>query len=256
MKYSNFFKILFITLFAFASVKSTAQADETKEYYEFRTYTFETNEQKEATIAYLGSAFIPALNRMNISPVGVFEPLDEEEEIKLYVLITYPSLEDFTNLVEKLAGDQNYQKAAEGYLKRPLKEPAYQRINSSFMKAFSSIPQIKTPPEGEHIIELRIYESHNEYAGNKKVKMFNEGELAIFYDTGLTPVFFGQSLVGENLPNLTYMLTFKDMEERKEAWDKFRVHPDWLSLKEEEQYKGTVSKVSNWFLKPLTISQL
>ncbi len=256
MKYSNFFKIMFLTFFAFASAKLLAQSDEAKEYYELRTYTFDTKEQKEATIAYLGSAFIPALNRTNISPVGVFEPLEVEKEIKLYVLITYSSMKDFTNLIEKLATDQAYQKAAAGYLKRPLKEPAYQRINSSFMKAFSSIPKIKTPSEGEHIIELRIYESHNEYAGNQKVKMFNEGELGIFYDTGLTPMFFGQSLVGENLPNLTYMLTFEDMEEREEAWDKFRVHPDWLSLKEEEQYKGTVSKVSNWFLKPLSISQL
>lgn len=252
MNRSIFLTTIFLTCIHLISFAQQSGRD----YYEFRTYTFDNEEQKEATLTYLGTAFIPALNRMNITPVGVFEPLEEGEEIKLYVLITYPSLEDFNNLVEKLAGDQEYQKAATGYLKRPLKEPAYQRINSNFMKAFSSIPIIETPPQGEHIIELRIYESHNEYAGNQKVKMFNEGELDIFYDTGLTPVFFGQSLVGENLPNLTYMLTFKNMEEREEAWKKFRVHPDWLKIKEEEQYVGTVSKVSNWFLKPLSISQL
>lgn len=256
MNRTVFFKMLLLLLI-FTSMNKVLLAQESgRDYYELRTYTFDNEEQKEATLTYLGTAFIPALNRMGISPVGVFEPLEAGEEIKLYVLITYPDLEDFTNLVDNLAGDEEYQKAATGYLKRPLKEPAYQRINSSFMKAFSSIPIIETPASGEHIIELRIYESHNEYAGNQKVKMFNEGELDIFYDTGLTPVFFGQSLVGENLPNLTYMLTFDNMEEREEAWKKFRVHPDWLSLKEEEQYKGTVSKVSNWFLKPLSISQL
>ena len=256
MNRNKFYKsFLLFLLFTSINWLSLAQGSG-RDYYELRTYTFDSEEQKEATLTYLGTAFIPALNRMNISPVGVFEPLEAGEEVKLYVLITYPTLEDFNNLVEKLAGDEEYKKAATGYLKRPLNEPAYQRINSTFMKAFSSIPIIETPPAGEHIIELRIYESHNEYAGVQKVKMFNEGELDIFYDTGLTPVFFGQSLVGENLPNLTYMLTFKNMEEREEAWKKFRVHPDWLSLKEEEQYLGTVSKVSNWFLKPLSISQL
>ncbi len=227
-----------------------------RDYYELRTYTFEDEAQKEATLTYLGKAFIPALNRMKISPVGVFEPQEASEQPKLYVLITYPSLEAFTNLVEKLAGDREYQKDAAGYLKRPLNQPAYQRINSTFMKAFSSIPKIKTPPQDEHIIELRVYESHNEHAGNLKVKMFNQGELDIFYNTGLTPVFFGQSLIGENLPNLTYMLTFDNMEAREEAWKKFRVHPDWLQLKEEEQYVDTVSKVSSEFLIPLSISQL
>ena len=41
-----------------------------------------------------------------------------------------------------------------------------------------------------------------------------------FYETGLHPVFFGETIIGEKLPQLTYMLTFKDMEERDANWKK------------------------------------
>ena len=56
------------------------------------------------------------------------------------------------------------------------------------------------------ILELRIYESHSTKAGQKKIEMFNEGgEIAIFRKTGLRPVFFGETLIGPLMPNLTYM---------------------------------------------------
>ena len=247
------------SLMSFGSVFSAKggnqRQNQKSDYYEWRTYRFSNASQKELTGNYLKNAFIPTLNRNGIKPVGVFEPMEGEENV-LYVLITYPSMEEFSNLVEVLQKDKKYQTQAADYLNVPLKEPAYERIESSFMKAFSGIPRIEVPDSGSRIFELRIYESHSELAGNKKVKMFNEGELEIFRKTGLDPVFFGQSLVGDQLPNLTYLITFKDMEERKANWDKFREHPDWLSLKEEPEYKDTVSHIVNKFLQPLEYSQV
>jgi hypothetical protein len=36
--------------------------------------------------------------------------------------------------------------------------------------------------------------------------MFDTAEIAIFRKAGLQPVFFGNTLIGQNLPNLAYML--------------------------------------------------
>ena len=56
------------------------------------------------------------------------------------------------------------------------------------------------------LLNFRVYESHNERAGKKKIEMFNKGELALFRRVGLTPVFFGETVVGSAMPNLTYLL--------------------------------------------------
>jgi hypothetical protein len=107
-----------------------------------------------------------------------------------------------------------------------MSEPAYVRFESSLMVAFSHLPKLEVPALKERIFELRIYESHCAKAGKKKVEMFNEGgEIAIFKKTGLNPVFFGESIIGPNLPNLNYMLAFKDMADRDQRWQVFRDDP-------------------------------
>jgi len=40
--------------------------------------------------------------------------------------------------------------------------------------------------------------------------------------TGLNPVLFGETIIGQNQPNLTYMLAFKDMADRDQRWQVFR----------------------------------
>jgi hypothetical protein len=72
----------------------------------------------------------------------------------------------------------------------------------------------------------------------------------------MDPVFFGESLIGPKLPNLTYMLGFDDMDAKEKAWSKFRVDPDWLKLKANTYYKDTVSNITNIMLRPASCSQI
>ena len=87
--------------------------------------------------------------------------------------------------------------------------------------------------------------------------MFNDGELTIFEDTGLHSVFFGSQVSGPLMPALTYMLSFKDMEERDANWKKFSVHSsEWKPISILTEYTNTVSDIKRIFLKPLSYSQL
>jgi len=52
------------------------------------------------------------------------------------------------------------------------------------------------------------------------------------------------------------MVVFENMAEREKAWDRFRNHPDWLKLKEDPQYKNTVSNITVYFLTPTAYSQI
>src|SRR5438094_345521 len=91
-----------------------------------------------------------------------------------------------------------------------------------------------------------------------KIKMFNEGEIAIFRRTGLRPVFFGETLIGSRLPNLTYMLTFDSIEQRDRNWSAFVADPEWKKLSATPGYTDaeTVSNISNVLLSPAPYSQI
>jgi hypothetical protein len=125
--------------------------------------------------------------------------------------------------------------------------------------AFEGMPALEAPGKKERIFQLRTYESHSEAAAKKKIEMFNKaGEIAIFRRCGLKPVFFGETITGLRMPNLTYMLTFPNDDARKEAWGKFRTDPEWLKLRQMDEYadKNIVSKIWNRILKPAPYSQI
>ena len=86
--------------------------------------------------------------------------------------------------------------------------------------------------------------------------MFNDGEIQIMRDTNLGPVFFGETLIGPDVPNLVYMLSSADRESHKKHFDDFLAHPEWKRIKVLEEYKDTVSKIRRWFLQPTSYSQL
>ena len=205
---------------------------------------------------FLKKALIPGLTRAGIKPVGVFVDVDASKDLSIYTLMPFDSLQQYLGLPQTLMGDAEFAKAAETYLNTSQAEPAYQRIDDSLMLAFEGMPNVEIPRTGDRIFELRIYESHNELKAALKIEMFNEGELEIFRKVGLDAVFFGQSLFGPDLPNLTYMLGYKDMDEHAKAWKAFLEHPDWQTLKAVERYRETVSKIRNRFLRPLEYSQI
>jgi hypothetical protein len=245
---------------------NTAEAADKKaaaEYYELRTYTFKNAAQLKLVDEHLGKALIPALNRQGITPVGVFAEIAAPGQPALanpalFVLTVYKSVEQFAGVSAKLAADAEYQKAGAAYLGVAATEPAYARVQSSLMSAIEGMPKIELPGKGGRIFNLRVYESHSEKAGKKKIEMFNVGEIAIFRKTGLKPVFFGETIAGELMPNLTYMLTFPDDTARTAAWNTFRVDPDWVKLKAIPEYadKNIVSRITNRILAPTASSQI
>jgi hypothetical protein len=106
------------------------------------------------------------------------------------------------------------------------------------------------------LFELRVYESATEERGIKKVAMFNNGEVPIFLDCQISPVFFGQAIIGDKTPNLTYMTVYDDAASRDAAWKRFIAHPDWKKLSSDPQYANTVSKIHKLDLLPRPYSQL
>jgi hypothetical protein len=182
----------------------------------------------------------------------------EGDDAGLWVLLPHPSLESVASANTNILANERYQQAGHTVLNCPKDDPAYQRMESSLLLAFDHCPKVEIPSQKDtRVFQLRIYESHNTVKAKRKIEMFNEGgEIALFRRTGLNPVFFGESLVGGKMPNLTYMVGFDDSDAQKKAWDTFRNHPDWQQLRSRPYFQDTVSNITNLVLRPAVSSQI
>lgn len=244
-----------------APLKTVAGTDSSKkqQWYELRTYLFGNDTQRQLTDSYLQQAFLPALNRAGISNIGVFSELQPQATAGLFLLVPYPSPEALPEITEKLSRDAVYATTAAPYLNAPPSNPAYDRIESSLLRAFAHMPTIEPPEKKERIFELRRYESPSEAAGQKKIGMFNDlGEIDIFKKVGARPVFFGETFIGLSRPNLTYMLCFDNMEAHDARWKAFGSDPDWKRISAMPDYSDAllISKITRTFLIPTVYSQI
>lgn len=240
-----------------AAAGAEAPATAAKELLELRLYKADAGPMREKLDKFLAEVALPAWNRLGIQPVGVFCFLDPKVA-DLYVLLPHKTIESFATVAQRLEADQDYQKAGAAALDPPKNEPLYKRIESCLMLAFDSVPKVEVPTKKDtRVFQLRIYESHCEERARRKIAMFNEGgEVALFRKVGMPPVFFGQTLVGARMPNLTYMLGFEDEAAQKAAWANFLAHPDWKKMSSDPQYKDTVSNITNIMLRPTAYSQI
>ena len=243
-----------------AGVSSLAAADSgegKQEYLEFRQYRLHVGSKKNLVGNFLRKVGIPAMNRIGIETVGVFNAIYGPNSPTLYVLMVHKSLETVVNSASMLMADDEYRKAGADFIDTPLSDPGYVRMESSLMLAFKGLPQLRVPEKKPRIFELRTYESHSIKAAKKKIEMFNEGgEIKVFLKTGLQPVFFGETLIGPKMPNLTYMLIFEDMADRDAKWKVFGADPDWKKLSSNPEYKDTVSNITDIILRPTDYSQI
>jgi hypothetical protein len=235
-------------------------AGSNREYYELRIYRLKSGAGHELLDAYLEKAAIPAWNRVGIKPVGVFTEVQPKNGSAVYVLIPHPSIESFVGSAARLNADIEYLKAGADYLQSPKTNPAFDRIESSLLLAFTGMSKLEQPAysleKKPRIFELRTYQSHSELKALKKIEMFNAGEIDTMREVGMGPIFYGQCLAGAGLPHLVYMLSAENEEARGKHWEVFSEHPAWVKLRDDSQYADAVSKISFEILKPTVYSQI
>lgn len=244
-----------------ASANASTQGKQ-RLYYELRRYQLVDGPQKKLCDAFFQTALIPAANRLGITPVGVFNLTVGPSTPAMYVLLPSASLEVLVNLEAHLANDTQYMSAGTPFLSAPAVAPAFQRLESQLMIAFEKIPGVTLPTatatNTARIFELRTYESSSDLDHKRKVEMMQSGEEAIFAKAGFTQVFYGDTLIGGHLPNLTYMLSFESLATRDQHWSAFGNNPDWKAMQTNPRYafENIVSNITNLILTPAAYSQI
>src|SRR5690606_13526954 len=103
---------------------------------------------------------------------------------------------------------------------------------------------------------MRDYESHSEGKALNKMAMFDDGEIALMKDLGMSPVFFGQALAGPDLPHLRYITAATDLNTHLANWKKFGPDPRWIAMRDLPQYADNTSRNTARFLTPKSYSQI
>jgi hypothetical protein len=240
-----------------ATASAAASTPASHEYIEIRKYTLPSPAKQALLDAYLRDDAIPGLNRLGVSSVGVYYQDKPDPKPLVFVILRHASLEQFAASTQLLS-DATVQKAGADYLGVLAADPVYERIESWLTECIGGMPKLAVPPKGQQTYQLRIYESHSEMAGRKKVEMFNTAELALFRRSGMEPVFFGQTIIGPNMPNLTYMLSFKDIAAKEAGWKTFAGSPEWAKLKTTPGFtdKEIVFRITNLMLVPAPYTQI
>src|SRR6185295_2966385 len=244
------------------SANAAEASKSAREFYELRLYHLRRGPMTKRFDDFCRDAAIPAMNRAGIAPVGVFSVMFGPDSPTMYVLLPHKSIESFGTALDRVRADADYQKAGAEFINATPGDPSYIRVEISLLVAFASIPRVEVPAataaKKPRVFELRTYESHSKKANKKKIEMFNTGEIAIFRRVGLTPVFFGETLIGTKIPSLTYMLAFESMAERDKNWGQFGPDPEWKKLSSTPAYTDPeiVTNISNVFLRPAPYSQI
>lgn len=228
-----------------------------REYYQLRRYTLQSGPQVAMTEKYISEALIPALAKRG-GPVGAFRLDVGPETPTFYVLVPIHEPAIAGSLELELNLDAEYVKASEPFWSAPASSPAFLRMDSSLLVAFEGWPRITPPEKGKRIFQLRTYESPSYRDHIVKVQMFHSGEFEIFKNAGFQMVFFGDTLIGQRMPSLTYMLSFADSADLDAKWNVFRNDPAWKKLSADPKFafEAIVSNITNLVLSPLAASQI
>src|SRR5579872_2311214 len=138
-------------------VGDQANEKDERQFYELRYYQLHRGHGVDLTNNHYRDAEIPALNRIGIKPVGVFNVTIGPGSPSIYVLIPHSSIESVFTCHEKLHADSEYLKAGADFLNAPADNPAFVRVEISLMAAFGTPPYVTPPPQGPRVFELRTY---------------------------------------------------------------------------------------------------
>ena len=255
-------KYIFVAVGLFFSMSSISQTNlQKKDYFELKVYEYKTSEQEKMIDQFLSQAYLPYLHKKGIKQVGVFTNIANDTATikKLFVLVPHKNISDIPNINKAMFADDEVSKNGKAYLEATSEQPAFDRIVGYVLEGFRFAPTLMIPKlkssANERVYELRSYESASEKKYWKKVEMFNEGgEIDLFARLNFNAVFYAEVVSGPTMPNLMYMTSFENMEDRNAHWKTFSNDPKWKELLSMKEYEKTVSKNVTLFLRAKSYS--
>lgn len=221
----------------------------TRDYYVIQIFHCASNKQVATIDRYLENTLLPYLHKAGISKVGVFAPIDNDTAIdkRIFVWIPLQSINELEVLEQKIEQLDPMGIEPVIHLENGDSSLPYNRFEKIITRAFKLQPNYVTKSNlsksTSRLYEYRSYESPTENMLLRKMHMFNEGgEIELFDRLNFNPIFYSKVVAGSRMPNLIYMTSFNNMEERNERWKAFFNDPVWKKIVVDPAYSKSVNK--------------
>lgn len=172
--------------------------------------------------------------------LGVFTAVMTPHAQTTLVLSGFTSLGEMAAAGRSVESDSGYQKAHEEF-EQGNDNPPYDSLQRVVLLATSFSPEIVPLAEKRkqpRYFELRIYHSPTARQLRMVHERFAGPEIKIFHRSGIHPILYADTIIGPEMPNLTYLTPFASLADREKAWDAFAADPEWLKARDESIARG------------------
>ena len=214
-------------------------------FYVLETFYLQQGAQVARMHEYFGKVALPALQRVrHTGPVIYLESLVAPHMPQMIAIYGFQSLDEMWGVHTRIMQDPELVKNFEQW---DSGDAPFDQQSSVLLEAADYSPEIVTPaepPKTPRIFELRVYHSPTWRQLKALHERFAGPEIKIFHRVGVHPLLYSSTLIGPNMPNLTYLIPFENLAAREKAWDAFGADPDWIKARKESIEKhGQISSV-------------
>lgn len=232
------------TLGAFGVAGAAAPDEKRTRIYVLEQFFLKNGTQLPRIHDFMSKAMLPALNRYHTGPKIYLEAIVAPHMPQFAAIYGFHSIEEIWSLHAKIAADAELQKRSDEFESGP--EPPFEHQTNTLLEAADYSPEIAPSGPGDpaRIFELRTYHSPTWRQLRALHERFAGPEIKIFHRTGVHPILYSSTVVGANMPNLTYVIPFESLAAREKAWAAFGADPEWVKVRKESVEKhGQISSV-------------
>ncbi|HTX34123.1 MAG TPA: NIPSNAP family protein [Bryobacteraceae bacterium] len=171
--------------------------------------------------------------------LGIFTAVMAPHAQTMLVLSGFAGTEEMAAAAARIESDPGYRKAHAEFESGA--EPPFDSAQRVLLQATAFSPEIAAPPEKPktpRYFELRTYHSPTLRQLAMLHERFAGPEIQIFHRSGVHPILYADTLIGPDLPNLTYLIPFASLADREKAWDAFGADPEWVKARAESVARG------------------
>jgi len=220
-----------------------AAAERQNNFFLLQTYHLRNSTQGPRINEFMSQGLLPALDRFHTGARIFLEAVVAAHMPQFVAVLGFRSLEEAAALSTKLNGDGVLRKFYSAWESGP--EPPYEHYSQALLKAADYCPEVETVAAAKpRIFELRTYHAPTWRQLAALHKRFAGPEIKIFHRSGVHPILYSETVIGPNMPNLTYLTPFESLAAREKAWDTFAGDPEWVKVRKESiDAYGQISSV-------------
>ena len=215
-----------------AGASPLAAAGKHTQFYMLETYQLKNGSQVGRIHEFLGKGLLPALNKVHSGPKIFLEATIGPHVPQVAAIIGFSSMEEIWHVHNEVNANAEVAKAVEKWESDP--EPAFEQQTNTLLQAADYSPEVQASTrEQPRLFELRTYHSPTWKQLHALHERFAGPEIKIFHRSGIYPILYTSTMIGANMPNLTYLIPFDNLAAREKAWDAFTADSEWAKVRKE-----------------------